>query len=306
MIAQSSPAGDPAAWTPNQDAIIRANYGKIPNHQIGRALGHSAHQVAGRAKTLGLQAPIVWSDREIALIRTHYAGADSAAIDALVDVIGKERWQITRKARELGLGTPKPPDWTAADEARLIELWGRYPDVVVAKRLHRTVKACLLKAKRLGRNRSTNADGWNLRELGRLMGVDSHKCAWWIERGWLKARTAPYGVGHNPPRIVGEASLLKFLRERPEEHDWRRMGDPSGYYTRIAQEASAELLTTAEVAARYGVRISTVSQWIRKGWLPGVRGHGCGGHGIWYVHARDLVGWGPRRPELVGRRKVRR
>ena len=61
MSAQPSALRAPVAWTPQADQIIRRNYGRIPSRRIGAALGRTGRQVAGRARALGLVAPVVWS-----------------------------------------------------------------------------------------------------------------------------------------------------------------------------------------------------------------------------------------------------
>lgn len=70
------------AWTPQADATIRATYGEYPARRIAQHLGVRTMQVVGRAKALGLVAPVVWSDREDRLLRRHYRGGDSASIAA--------------------------------------------------------------------------------------------------------------------------------------------------------------------------------------------------------------------------------
>lgn len=294
------------AWTPQADAAIRATYGTYPARRIAQHLGVRTMQVVGRAKALGLVAPVVWSDREDRLIRDHYRGGDSASIAALVELTGKARHQVRQRARTLGLARVKPRPWTDADTELLSILWGRKPDRVVAKRLGRTVEACDLRAQRaLGRCRLDGVQGWTARAIARKLGVDEHKVLrQWLPNGWLVAKDAPFAYGKHRVKVISEESLLRFLRERPEEYDWRKMADPSGYYQRIAKEAweAAGLLPIAEAARRVGMSVEGLRRHVRQGWLPGIYGHTTGGAGVLYVRAADLVTWKPRRPELVGHR----
>lgn len=285
------------------DRVICANYGKMPTLKLATALGATAYTIVGRAKSLGLIATLAWSAREDRLIRAHYRGRDSASIDALVAVLGRKRHQITHRAKVLGCVIDTRRRWTDADTELLSVLWGRKPDRVVAKRLGRTVEACDLRAQRaLGRCRLDGVQGWTARGVARLLGVDSHKPGRWAAQGWLAMDVAPFGYGKHRVKVVAESSLLRFLREHPTEYDWRKMADPSGYYQRIARERQAGLLTTAEVAARYGMTASGVQAWLAKGWLPGVKGNTSGGTGKWYIREVDLAGWMPPRPELIGHR----
>lgn len=291
--------------TPIEDArrrIIRAYYGRQPNRELARRLGIDTRQLVGYALGMGLFAPVVWTVREEALVRAHYDGRDPASLDALVAVLGKSRHQVRQKARALGLAAPKAPLWTDADTRLLEELWGHVPDTTVAKRLGRTIEACELRMQRaVGRCRLDGIDGWTARGVARLMGVDDHKVTrQWIARGWLDAKRAPLAYGKHRVYVVAEPALLRFFRDYPAEYRWERMRDPSGYYRRLAREAQGDLLTTVQVAARYGVTVSAVRQWIAKGWLPALRGRTSGATGALYVRERDLADWAP--PGSGGRR----
>jgi hypothetical protein len=282
------------------DRYIAANFGKLTNRQIGKALGRSAHQIVGRARQLGLVKPVVWTDRELALLRAHYASGDSAAIDALVAVTGRPRWQITAKAHQLGIAARKTPDWTDADTERLSQWWGRLPDATVAKRLGRTVNACKIRAQRaLGRCRRDNIDGWTGRGIARLMGVDDHKVIrQWIANGWLKATHAPFLQGAGKVRVVSEPALIRFLRACPHEYDRARVHDPSGYYHRIADAAwrADPIYSNAEAAAKVGIHLNTLERFRREGRIGGIRAHDQGGaaEGVWKYRQSDLDAYQPR------------
>lgn len=289
------PAGDAAEL---RGRIIRAYYGRLPNRELARRLGLTPRQLTGYALGFGLYAPVAWTARELALLREHYDSSDAASLDALVAVLGKPRHQIRKKARDEGLAATKAPPWTDAETRLLEELWGRYPDATVAKRLGRTVVACEQHMRRVvGRCRTDGIDGWTARGVARLMGVDSHKVTkQWVARGWLRATHAPFTIGKHRVRVVAEPALLRFFRDYPAEYRWERMRDPSGYYVRLAREAQGDLLTTAQVAARYGAAVSAVHRWIAKGWVPALRGHTSGKTGVWYVRERDLADWAPPGP----------
>ena len=244
-----------------------------------------------------------WTDREDRLLRRHYRSDDSAALDALAAVLGRTRDSLKGRAARLGLRAPKSPRWTKDEEWTLLDLWGRLPDAAVARRLGRSVVACDVKAGRLRRRKRMGLAGWTARQVAAAFGVDVHKVTrQWIGQGWLAATRAAYAVGRHRPWVVGEPALLAFLRTYPHEYDWRRMDDPSGYYRKVAEAAwrADPLLTTAEVAARWGMTASGVHRHIAMGWLPAIRSHTNGNAGAWLVREADLAGRGPRRPELVG------
>jgi len=288
-------------WTPTHDKIIAAAYGRLPSREIGARLGRTAQQVVGRARHLGLVAPVVWSERETALLRRHYRGGDSASIDALAELTGKARHQVRAKARALGLAAKKAPDWTDADTERLDAMWGRLPDATVAKRLGRTVAACKIRATRaLHRARKDGIDGWTGRGVARLMGVDEHKVTrQWVANGWLKATRAPFVAGSGRVRVIGEPALLKFLRTYPHEYDRTRINDPSGYYRRIADEAwrADPIYSQAEAAAELGVHPGTLERYRREGRVSGILAHDQGGAaaGVWKYRRSDLDAYRPRR-----------
>lgn len=291
-----------------RDRAIRANFGRMPSAELGRRLGLTGRQVAGRARALGLCPNVVWTPREDRLLTTHYRAAngrpDSAAIDAICAITGKRRHQVTQRARALGQARVKERPWSKDDLARLSILWGRQPDAKVARTLGRTVAACKVMAtRRLRRSRHDGVQGWSLRACARLCGVDDHKVATWIEWGWLRAAASPIGAGKNHVRVVPEPSLVAFLRGRPWEYDPNRINDPSGYYARIAQQAWADaaLLTTAQLAARYGASVEGARRWLRAGLIPFVRAKTNGNAGVCYVRAADLARFTPPRPDLLGR-----
>jgi hypothetical protein len=288
------------AWTPQADQIIRRCYGCIPNRRIGQALGRTAYQVVGRARALGLVQPVVWTEREIALMRRHYRGGDSAALTALVALTGKQRHQVRQQARRLGLARTKERRWTKDDDYGLSIMWGRRSDKAVAKKLGRTIAACKIRATRvLHRSRKDGVQGWTGRGLARLMGVDEHKVTrQWLANGWMTARATPIRAGANKTLLIEEPALIAFLTHYPHEYDRARMHDPSGYYRKIAEAAWNDdpIYRQTEAAAKLGVHPQTLERFRREGRIGGILAHDQGGAalGVWKYRQSDLDSYRPR------------
>lgn len=56
------------------------------------------------------------------------------------------------------------------------------------------------------------------------------------------------------------------------------------------------MLTTKDVADRYGVTPATVGRWCQKGYLPGARRVGGKMRGVWIIPASALDGFEPPKP----------
>lgn len=58
----------------------------------------------------------------------------------------------------------------------------------------------------------------------------------------------------------------------------------------------ADDLSIAEVAARYGVDLTTAQRWARKGYLPGAELRIVRGRAMWRVPAEALADFVPPKP----------
>jgi hypothetical protein len=121
----------------------------------------------------------------------------------------------------MGALANKSPDWTESEKESLAELISRFPPGIVAQKLHRSVNAVVVKAKRLGYSRRAR-DGWyTKREVSVILGVDHHKIQQWADQGWLQMK--PHNPGSIPQKDGGacwevtESDLKEFITYHADE-----------------------------------------------------------------------------------------
>jgi excisionase family DNA binding protein len=174
----------------------------------------------------------------------------------------------------------------------------------VARRLRRTETAVRVWLKRNGGARAMGRP-YSARDVQRMLGLScSKQVARWIERGALCARRSERAGAHRR-WAVDEFDLVAFLEDSTYWHEW----EPGRVEDRFLREWAIELrggqqfLLLSEVAERFGVVVSTVSQWVQRGDIPTVRLGGGGNH---LVPASALVGFEPpyARSRAGGRRRV--
>ena len=183
--------------------------------------------------------------------------------------------------------------WTVRQNDVLADYWGRLPDADVARRLGRTVGACVDQAGFLGLRRKEQY--LTASDLARLLGVDSHRITYLAGKGWLRLARAPYGASGRRWWHCTERDLERFLRQHPAQYDPRRIVDaPWQRLARQTQQA-ADLLTVDEAAVALGIAHETVVRACRQGRLPAEKATLHGGTGIWRIRRADLASWERRR-----------
>ena len=185
------------------------------------------------------------TEQELAIVREHYDGT-SLQINKIFRLIGRKypRWYVGRMARDMGLAKIKEPDWTADEEAYVIE---HYPKMglkalrraMIANGMTpRSTTAINLKLKRLGAHASAD-DGFSLRALERFLFAGQeqhHTIRAWIEKGWLKAkRRGTLRLARQGGDIwyVSPEWLRSFILHHPEEIDLRLV-DPAPFIRLVA------------------------------------------------------------------------
>lgn len=236
------------------------------------------------------------------IIRSRYDGS-SGVIDELMEAIpGHPRWHFARAAQALGVAGTRPAAWSEDEIEYLVDHYGLVSLRHIARRLRRTETAVKLKAKRLGINQKANFYSATL--VAEVFGVDTKKVSHqWIVDGLLRARRSPVRCGpHHVAWRVMDQDLERFIRQHPEQYDWRRM-EP-GPWRNIARATwERDPVLTAEQAAReLGVNTATILRHINRGWMSATRVRCAGKHGSWRIRRSALEGFRVRKPDAVGNR----
>ena len=119
--------------------------------------------------------------------------AHKAPVKKMAEKFGMPRWRVSSRARELGIlpVQKKEPIWSDTELWMLKQCAHRSPQVTqrYLKRAgyHRSEQGIILKRKRMNISRTT-MNGYTLRSLARLFGVDCHAIERWLKKGWLKAQ----------------------------------------------------------------------------------------------------------------------
>jgi len=167
-----------------------------------------------------------WEDWQIELLKEKYDGR-TETIDMLEKKLYKfPRWQIRRKAAELGLVRSKEPRWTREEEEWLEKHLPRKSIKKIAKQLGRTTTAVKLKAKGLD-IRKTRMDGnYSGLEAAMILGCDDHKIIRAIRKGLLKARrrnTERTSAQGGDIWLIRPFDLRNYVIASPGEIDIRRV-----------------------------------------------------------------------------------
>ena len=227
--------------------------------------------VAERETQTPLTRGPAWTEEEEALLRQWHALRVTR--NEIVRRLGRTRSQVDYQIDKLGLGTPKAPDWTHADEEQLGELLEAHKGYEqIARMLNRSVGAVRSRCARLGISAS-NAGGQTIRRTAARLGVDSKTVAYWCNKGWLRAHQTGLWTGKGLMRIVEHENLLRFLEDERYWHLW----DPARIVDVGVREWTEELragvryLTTGQVAERLFITHYRVNQLIRQGRMKAVK-----------------------------------
>jgi len=133
-----------------------------------------------------------WTDEERDIVRRDYDGHNRTAHLIAMKLSYMTGDKITfnavkGQAAKMGILTDKSPDWTDREVEALQEMITQYAPAKIAKRLHRSVNAVVVKSKRLGLSRRFR-DGWyTKRDVAEILGVDHKKIQKYMDSGDLKA-----------------------------------------------------------------------------------------------------------------------
>lgn len=189
-------------WTVTEDRIVREHYATrgaeycatlLPGRSIG-AIQQHAYAVGIRSQVRNKRRR--WENSEAideAIRRVYQSTPKSNQVNELAKRLRRPRWWVSKRARCLGLVTPrfKEPVWTDA-EIDLIEAHAHKSLAVIQRILkkqgyQRTETAICLKLKRLGTD-THDPDHYTACQLATMMGVDSRTVTGWIHKYDLPAK----------------------------------------------------------------------------------------------------------------------
>ncbi|HEV7552444.1 MAG TPA: hypothetical protein VGP65_12215, partial [Candidatus Angelobacter sp.] len=126
---------------------------------------------------------------------------------------GFTRVVMQARATLLGLSSPSKR-WTAAELETLGELAGTLSKSAIARKLGRSYSSVKAQCSRLCIG-SRLTSGYSRADVEYLLGVGARSVKKWISLGWLKLQD---------DRIT-ETSMMKFLRDHPEEYRLSRVDE---------------------------------------------------------------------------------
>lgn len=222
--------------------------------------------------------------------RGHAAGLRYKAIAAL---LGRSVPAIKGRAALLGLTAPKPPVWTAEEEAQLLALMETHKTYAeIGRLLKRSRTAVQDRATHVLKTSARTCNGMPMLAIGRLLGIDGKTPAWWADQGWLVSHR--YGQHKRGAfRIVEYDDMLAFLSDPRYWHVWdpERIRDAGLRLWARELREGVVFLTLPEAAARLCMSPAGVNRAIREGRLPAAK-YG----GYWRVRADQCVMWERRKP----------
>jgi hypothetical protein len=228
-------------WTTVELSAIRQHYPTGGIEAVEPHLqGRTRSAIYQQARILKLRSP-KWSkpireywpkDERIdnVIRRLHASPPERGAVEDLAKRLGRPAWWVSRRARELGLVTPRfrEAPWSDAEIAIVednAELTLQRVQAKLKKAGYtRTITAIAVKRKRIGLR--VERDGRRpARDVARLLGYDDSTIARWIRMGRLKARE--YGQDRSDGRVnaweITDRDLREFLIQNPTALELRRI-----------------------------------------------------------------------------------
>lgn len=164
----------------------------------------------------------MWTPEADTYLRARYdPGAKGRAHDLAI-IFGIPRWNVNRRATQLGLSRMKERRWTLEENAELEQLLPSMSIHNLAKHFGRSRNAIILKSRRLGLRKRD--EGYTASSLARALGVDDK---------WVTARIASgkLHAGHRQTErthtgdyyLITDADVLAMIREHPYEIEIRKV-----------------------------------------------------------------------------------
>ncbi len=223
-----------AFWRVPELAVIRAHYAdggidacepllpgrsRVAIYQQASAMGiRSARQKVRVRYAYPIDERI---DEQIRM--AHQRAPERGDMQRLADRLGRPRWWVTRRARELGLITPRfaEPAWSAEELAIIERTAGRLPAIarkaLAEAGFQRSLTAVVVKRKRLEIPVPTPARTHTAAGLATLLGHDRKTVLRWLSDGKLRA------ADRGNRNLIRERDVRAFLLRHPEQVDLRKL-----------------------------------------------------------------------------------
>jgi hypothetical protein len=225
-------------WTTTEHAIIRKHYAAggintceplLPKrsrsaiYQQARILGCKSDSMPAVRQAYA-QDPHI--DQQIRF--AHQTAPKKGDIEALAERVNRPAWWVSRRARDMGLVTPRfsEPVWTAAEMKILGDTEHLAPTASqrALKRagFTRTLTAVIVKRKRLGIYMPERIGVYTTGQLGELLGYERSTPSHWVKNGLLQATMKSNNLGVQEAEVT-DAQLREFLIRHPLQVDLRRL-----------------------------------------------------------------------------------
>lgn len=233
-------------WTTREITTLREHYPTGAINGVIEQLPHrSRAAVYNYANKLGLRFAGMVSVRESwahdtaldeSIRIAHQRPMKRGDVERLAKRIGRPVWWTSRRARDLGLTTPRfrDPDWSAVELA-ILKRTAHLCPASVQKALkkesfQRTTTAIAVQRTRRGITRQPG-DDYSCRQAAELLGADDTTLLREVRKGYLKAKPHPdhkaRSDGRQTQYVITERDLREYIISHPVRLNLRKL--PAGH-----------------------------------------------------------------------------
>ena len=184
---------------------------------------------AGRSRKKSIY-PEITPEMAEQIHRLYLSPTGSGEVKALAEKLRIPRWKLTRYARNQGwLPTYKGSAHWSQEEIDILDRYAYLSPPRIQVRLRqagfrRSETSIVIKRKRM--NLMANLDGQTCSSLSKCFGVNQKTVAYWIGKGWLKARRR--GSARTPEQggdiyYIVDRAVRKFVKDHPHLVDLRKV-----------------------------------------------------------------------------------
>lgn len=138
-----------AQWTPREDEVLMRVYSGVEACELADRFRRTANAIWHRARRLGARKRSVrpWCADELAIIAEPISSFEAACrVGRSVQSVVRKRQRMRRDAQRAA----SRRFWSPAEDARLVELWGRSSVDIAPEIPGRTPKAIRARAREIG------------------------------------------------------------------------------------------------------------------------------------------------------------